>query len=277
MKNVPSQNFLFDPGILKRIIQIADIKPEDTVLEIGPGPGRLTRMLSERAGRVVAIELDRRLYEKLTVYLRDRDNVEIVRGDALRYPYEDIEGSFKVVANIPYHITTPIIFKLLEQRDRLLSMTLTIQKEVAERIVAAPGSKKYGVPSLMLQYWGRPMLKFQISRKAFRPVPRVDSACLHVDILEKPAVNVMDEGLFFYIIKTAFSQRRKTLHNSLKGLISDVDKILREASIDPSLRPEALGIREFASLADAFAASGLKYERKDRDKEGDQHWQNAKL
>jgi 16S rRNA (adenine1518-N6/adenine1519-N6)-dimethyltransferase len=145
MKNPLSQNFLFDPGILKRIIQIADIKPEDTVLEIGPGPGRLTRLLSERAGRVVAVELDRRLYEKLTVYLRDRDNVELIRGDALRYPYENIEGSFKVVANIPYHITTPIIFKLLEHRDRLLSMTLTIQKEVAERMAAGPGSNSIGV------------------------------------------------------------------------------------------------------------------------------------
>jgi 16S rRNA (adenine1518-N6/adenine1519-N6)-dimethyltransferase len=259
MKNPLSQNFLFDPGILKRIIQIADIKPEDTVLEIGPGPGRLTRLLSERAGRVVAVELDRRLYEKLTVYLRDRDNVELIRGDALRYPYENIEGSFKVVANIPYHITTPIIFKLLEHRDRLLSMTLTIQKEVAERMAAGPGSKKYGVPSLMVQYWGRPRVKFLISRKAFRPVPRVDSACLHVDILKKPSVEVMNEDLFFHVIKTAFSHRRKTLHNSLKGLLPDVDKVIVEASIDPSLRPEVLSIKEFASLADAFTLSGLKY------------------
>jgi 16S rRNA (adenine1518-N6/adenine1519-N6)-dimethyltransferase len=261
MRNVPSQNFLFDPGILKRIIQIANIKPDDTVLEIGPGPGRLTRLLSERAGRVVAVELDRKLYEKLTVYMRDRDNVELIRGDALRYPYEDIKEKFKVVANIPYHITTPIIFKLLEQRDRLLSMTLTIQKEVAERIVAKPGSKKYGVPSLMVQYWGRPRMKFLISRKAFRPVPRVDSACLHVDVLKKPSVEVIDEGLFFHVIKKAFSHRRKTLHNSLKGLLPDVDKILEEASIVPSLRPEVLSIKEFASLADAFTLSGLKYEK----------------
>ena len=258
MRNALSQNFLFDPGILKRIIQIADVKPEDTVLEIGPGPGRLTRLLSERAGRVVAVELDRSLYEKLKVYLLDRDNVELVRGDALRYPYGEIEGPFKVVANIPYHITTPIIFKLLEHRDRLVSMTLTVQKEVAERIAAGPGSKKYGVPSLMVQYYGKPKVKFLISRKAFRPVPRVDSACLHINILKRPAVKVMDEELFFHVIKTAFTHRRKTLHNSLKGLLPDIDKALGEAEIAPSLRPEALGIQEFARLADAVALSGAK-------------------
>jgi 16S rRNA (adenine1518-N6/adenine1519-N6)-dimethyltransferase len=258
MRNIPSQNFLFDPRLLKRIVQIADIKPEDTVLEIGPGPGRLTRLLSERAGRVVAVELDKRLFEKLTVLLRDRDNVELIRGDALKYSYGDIEESFKVVANIPYHITTPIIFKLLEHRDRLLSMTLTVQKEVAERIAAGPGSKKYGVLSLMVQYYGRPRVKFLISRKAFRPVPRVDSACLHVEILKRPAVKVINEELLFHIIKSAFTHRRKILHNSLKGLLPDVDKALGEAGIDPSLRPEVLGIQEFAKLADTVALSGIK-------------------
>lgn len=245
------QNFLYDPSILKRIIQVAALKPEDTVVEIGPGPGRLTRMLSERVRRLIAIELDRELYEKLREELKDCPNVELVAGDALRFDYGAV-GPFKVVANIPYRITTPLIFKLLEHRDALRSITLTVQKEVAERISAPPGGKDYGVLSIMTQYYGRPRLKFLISKKAFRPVPRVDSACLHMEVYEKPKVEVADEKLFFALIKTAFSHRRKTLANALKAVFPDIKEILLKAGIDPGRRPETLSIEEFAALAGRF-------------------------
>ncbi len=243
-----SQNFLYDPAILGRIVRASGLSPGDTVVEIGPGPGRLTRMLAEGAGRVVAIELDRDLYERLTAELAGYENLELLRGDALRYDYGGL-GPFKVVANIPYHITTPIIFKLLEYRQYLRSMTLTVQKEVAQRIAARPGTKHYGVLSITVQYYAKAELKFIIPRGAFRPVPKVDSACLHMEIYDTPPVKVKDEGLFLNIVKTAFGQRRKTLHNSLKKLVPDIDAVLRAAGIEPGARPETLSIGDFARLA----------------------------
>lgn len=248
-----SQNFLYDPKILKRIIQVAGVSPDETVVEIGPGPGRLTRLLAERAGRVIAIELDRDLYSRLRAETADLDNLELINGDALKYPYEGIGSEFKVVANIPYHITTPIIFRLLKERRMLRSMTLTVQKEVAERAAASPGSKTYGVLSVMVQFHGRARLKFVIPRGAFRPRPRVDSACLHVVVSEGPTVEVRDEAVFRAVVKAAFSQRRKTLRNSLKALTEDSEGALRSAGIDPSLRAEAIGIKDFARLSDELA------------------------
>jgi 16S rRNA (adenine1518-N6/adenine1519-N6)-dimethyltransferase len=237
---------------LGRIVEAASLGPSDTVVEIGAGPGRLTAMLSDNVAKVLAIELDRELCEGLTNTLSGRGNVSLVCGDALGYPYQDIRGPFKVVANIPYHITTPIIFRLLEHRRNLVSMTLTVQKEVAERIAAGPGTKAYGVLSLMVQYHCRAELKFVIPRAAFRPVPKVDSACLHMAVLDSPAVDVREEEVFHKIIRTAFSQRRKTLRNSLKNLSPDMEDILAEAGIDPSLRAEALDINKFARLADVL-------------------------
>jgi 16S rRNA (adenine1518-N6/adenine1519-N6)-dimethyltransferase len=256
MRRRLSQNFLYDTSVLKRIIQVAGVAPGDTVVEIGPGPGTLTRLLSERAGRVVAIELDVKLYERLRQTHGDCGNLELVRGDALRYPYGDL-GPFKVVANIPYHITTPIIFRLMEHRGALRSMTLTVQKEVAERVAAGPGGRDYGVLSLTVQYYGRPRLKFLIPRRLFRPAPRVDSACLHIEVLDHPRVEVADEEIFFRVIKTAFSMRRKTLHNALKALVPDIDGVLRESGIDPGLRPERLSMEDYARVADEVAGRGL--------------------
>jgi len=243
------QHFLVDPFIIERIIKAAQLKPEDFVVEIGPGPGKLTRMLSEKFRRVIAIELDDRLYAKLQTELAGCENLELVHGDALEYPYE-ILSEFTVVANIPYYITTPIIFRLLNSRKNLRSMTLTVQKEVAERIVAGPGGKDYGVLSIMIQYYAVPTLQFVIPREAFRPVPKVDSAVVHIKILEKPSVDVGDERLFFKLVKTAFSQRRKMLSNSLKNIRSDIKEWLTEAGIDPQRRPETLSIEEFARLSD---------------------------
>jgi 16S rRNA (adenine1518-N6/adenine1519-N6)-dimethyltransferase len=246
------QNFLFDPSILRRIISVARLSPVDTVVEIGPGLGRLTTMLAEHAGKVVAIELDEDLYVRLTENLAGLENVEVVPGDALKFSYETL-GEFKVVANIPYYITTPVIFKLLEYREQLRSMTLMVQKEVAQRIVAGPGTKDYGVLSIMIQYRGTPRLEFIVPRGAFRPVPKVDSAVLHIELLKGPSVSVKDEKLFFRVIRTAFSQRRKMLLNSLKPISENVKEKLVSAGIDPARRPETLRIEEFARLADELA------------------------
>jgi 16S rRNA (adenine1518-N6/adenine1519-N6)-dimethyltransferase len=243
------QHFLIDPFINERIINSAQLMPEDLVVEIGPGPGKLTQKLCERARKVIAIELDNRLYARLTAELAGYENIELIHGDALKYPFETLP-EFIVVANIPYYITTPIIFRLIAAKKSLKSMTLTIQKEVAERIVATPGGKDYGVLSLMVQYHADPALQFIVPKEAFRPVPKVDSAVIRIQILEKPSVDVQDEKMFFRIIRTAFSQRRKMLSNTLKSIRSDAKAWLTEAGIDPQRRPETVSIGEFARLSD---------------------------
>ena len=247
------QNFLYDPRILTEIVRVAGISTEDTVVEIGPGHGTLTKLLAERAKRVIAIELDEELITRLKGDFIAYRNLQLIYDDALKFPYESI-GEFTVVANIPYYITTPLIFRLLDARGTLKSMTLTIQKEVAERIVAAPGSRTYGVLSIMVQYYARPELEFVIPKEAFSPMPKVDSAVIHASILDHPPVEVKDRKLLFTIIKTAFSQRRKTLSNSLKGLSDNIREILVAADIDPRRRPETLGIEEFAQLADLLGS-----------------------
>ncbi len=244
------QNFLYDPSILRRIVQAAEISSEDTVVEIGPGHGRLTWLLAEKAKRVIAIELDRELYEKLRQEEVDKD-IELVHGNALRYPYEDLP-EFKVVANIPYYITTPIIFRLIESRGNLISITLTVQREVAKRIAAQPGTKDYGVLSIMIQYYAIPELKFIIPKGAFRPVPKVDSALVNMKIRKSPPVEVKDEKFFFRMVKTAFSHRRKTLANALKVLSENIKDEIIMAGIDPQRRPGTLSIEEFARLADVL-------------------------
>ena len=246
------QNFLSDPSILIRIISAADLSSEDTIVEIGPGPGRMTRMLAERVKRLIAIELDHGLYQKLAGDFIAYRNVEIVHGDVLQFPFEALDV-FKVVANIPYYITTPIIFRLIEARRTLESMTLTIQKEVAQRIVAAPGSKDYGVLSISTQFHTEPELKFIIPKEAFRPMPKVDSAVIRMMMRKEPAVSVPDETVFFRVVKTAFSQRRKTLSNSLKPLSKDIKDVLHRAGIDPQRRPETMDLEEFAHLSSFFS------------------------
>lgn len=246
------QNFLYDPSILKRIMQVARLSPEDTVVEIGPGHGRLTALLAGQVKKVIAIELDRELYERLVDELSRYKNIELMHGDALKYQYETLD-EFKVVANIPYYITTPIIFKLLEYRDRVRSITITLQKEVAARIVARPGGKEYGVLSIMIKYYGKSELEFIVPKGAFRPVPKVDSAVVHIGLYEKPLVSVKDEGLFFRVIKAAFSQRRKILANALKPISHDIKEKLLLAGIEPVRRAETLSIEEFARLSEILA------------------------
>lgn len=269
-KKYLGQNFLFDPSILSRIIEAAKISPDDIVVEIGPGHGRLTKMLAETARKVVAIELDADLYEKLREDIKDFRNIELIHANALKYRYEDLEP-FKVVANIPYYITTPIIFRLIESRKNLKSMTLTIQKEVAQRIRAMPNTKDYGVLTIGIQYFGKPELKFIIPRGAFRPVPKVDSALIHVDMLQSPAISVRDEKMFFRVVKIAFSQRRKTMLNAMKQIQnilpqaseSIIKDIIISAGIDPVRRAETLSIEEFARLSNGFSDEKLfKFDNK---------------
>jgi len=247
------QHFLYDPSILARIVETARLRPDDTVVEIGPGPGTLTRALAGAAARVVAIEIDRRLYERLLEGMASHPNVKLVHGDALRFPYETV-GPFKVVANIPYQITTPLLFRLFEHCGTLESMTLTVQKEVAERITAGPGSKSYGVLSVMVQYRGEAEMAFRIPAGAFRPPPKVDSACVHIRVRKFPAARPRDEALFFALVKAAFSQRRKTVANALKPLDARVREALAQAGIEPRRRPETLSIGEYIGLADALSA-----------------------
>ncbi|MDA8173206.1 MAG: 16S rRNA (adenine(1518)-N(6)/adenine(1519)-N(6))-dimethyltransferase RsmA [Nitrospiraceae bacterium] len=248
------QHFLFDTTILGRIADAASIAPDDTIAEVGPGPGSLTKELLDRinsggAGRVVAIELDGQLYEKLKEKFADEPKLELVHGDALRFPFESL-GVFKVVANIPYQITTPLIFRLLKEKG-LVSMTLTIQREVADRIAASPGTKDYGALTLAIQYHGEPKKILDIPRWAFRPAPKVDSACVHINILPRPRVDTADPAFLFGLIKTAFSKRRKTITNGIKGLCPEPLKALEAAGIAPMRRPETLTLEEFARLADS--------------------------
>jgi len=251
MKRPFGQHFLFDPNILKKIIACSGITRNDTVVEIGPGLGTLTKFLSLYAKRVIAIEIDKKLMGKLREILSMHNNVEIIEADALKYPFNDIEGNFKVVANIPYNITTPLLFRLLEFSEKITSMTLLMQKEVAKRITASHTDREYGVLSISTQLYTKPSLRFTVSRKAFLPPPEVDSAVVHFEVSRSPLFHIKDEEFFLKVVKTAFSQRRKTLRNSLK-IFEDIEDALLQAGIDPKLRPENLGIEDYVRLTNVL-------------------------
>ena len=249
------QNFLRDENILQRIADAAHLSGEDTVLEIGAGSGNLTRHLAEKAGFVYAVEKDRRLCKAAEENLKGFKNVEIICGDILKI---DVGAGLKpaptkVVGNLPYYITTPIIFKLLEHKENISDIIIMVQKEVAERIVAKPGGKDYGILTCSVQFYTEPKVLFKISKGSFYPRPKVDSVLLEMKILKKPAVNVKDEQKFFEIIKAAFGQRRKTLLNSLCNRLhlekEAVEDILRKAGIEPQRRAETLDLDEFAKIS----------------------------
>lgn len=249
------QHFLFDRNIINRILDTAMLTHENTVVEIGPGLGIMTRMMGERVRRLIAIEIDKSLADNLRKDLSEQPNIEIINADALDYHFEELEKGFKVIANLPYYITTPILFRLMEVRDRIESMTLMVQKEVAERITARPGGKEYGILSILIQYYSRPEIASIVPKGAFRPVPKVDSALLHIEILPEPRIRVKDESFFFRIVKSSFSRRRKTLLNCLKGLGLKKEVLLDTLSsigIDPKRRAETLSIEEFGLLSDTL-------------------------
>jgi 16S rRNA (adenine1518-N6/adenine1519-N6)-dimethyltransferase len=247
------QNFLKDPHYLNKIVDAAQVGPEDQVLEIGPGLGHLTRVLAARAKKVLALELDERLIPHLQQEFSMLRNVEIVQADAVEYPYESLSTRWKVVANLPYYISTPIIQRLIACRDKFMTLTLMLQQEVAERVASLPGGKAYGYLSVLVQLYAEPRVEFMVPPGAFTPKPEVNSAVITLTIRDHPAVAVVDENFFVRLVKAAFSQRRKTLRNALKQLDAPAEKLAMVPSktgIDLSRRAETLTVKEFGLLAD---------------------------
>lgn len=254
------QNFLIDENIVRNIVAAAELSDKDTVLEVGPGIGTLTQGLAESGASVVAVELDKRLLPVLDTTLEGYDNVRIVNGDILQVDIMQTVGvdEFKVCANLPYYITTPIIFALLEKRLPMERLVAMVQKEVAERMAAKPGGKDYGALSVAIQYYTEPEIAFIVSPSSFIPAPSVDSAVIVCKRREKPPVEVCDEALFFRVVKAAFSLRRKMLNNSLKNMGikgEQVAKWLELAGVDGKRRAETLSLEDFAALTNTFAAS----------------------
>ena len=252
------QNFLIDSHVIEKIIDAAEIDKSSEVLEIGPGIGTLTQYLAENAGTVKAVEIDDKLIPILEKTLAEYDNVEVIHGDILK---QDIgamfEGRpFKIVANLPYYITTPIIMGLLESRVPAESITVMIQKEVADRMKAAPGSKDYGALSLAVQYYADPYLAANVPPNCFMPRPNVGSAVIRLKRLETPSVEVKDEQKMFKLIRAAFNQRRKTLANAIKNFEGlsysreEVETALTSIGLDVRVRGEALSLEEYARLSD---------------------------
>lgn len=250
------QNFLIDEHVVNSIVDAAGIKPGDAVLEIGPGIGTLTQGLAEAGANVTAVEIDRRLLEVLSKTLEGYDNVRVVHGDILRVNITETVGApqYKVVANLPYYITTPIIMGLLEARMPIDVLVTMVQKEVAQRMVASPGTKDYGALSVAVQYYTKAEIMFIVKPDSFIPAPSVDSAVIRCTVLDKPPVQV-DEKVFFKVVKAAFAQRRKTLLNTLKitGLpVETLKAILEKAGIDGTRRGETLSLDEFAAISNVW-------------------------
>lgn len=251
------QNFLIDENVVRQIVEAAELSEADTVLEVGPGIGTLTQGLAESKAKVVAVELDTRLLPVLATTLEGYDNVRVVHGDILKVNIMEEVGapSFKVCANLPYYITTPIIFALLEKRLPMERLVAMVQKEVAERMAAQPGGKEYGALSVAIQYYTEPEIAFIVPPASFIPAPAVDSAVIVCKRREKPPVEVCDEVLFFRVVKAAFSLRRKMLSNSLKNMGikgEQVAKWLELAGVDGKRRAETLSLEDFAKLTNSF-------------------------
>ncbi|MEE0796657.1 MAG: 16S rRNA (adenine(1518)-N(6)/adenine(1519)-N(6))-dimethyltransferase RsmA, partial [Anaerovoracaceae bacterium] len=241
------------------IIEGADIKPDDTVIEIGPGMGVITREAAERAARVIAIELDKTLIPVLSDTLSGLDNVQIINQDILKTDINELIGgekaeNVKIIGNLPYYITTPIIIKLLEENIRADSLVIMTQKEVADRINAGPGSKAYGALSVTVQFYCLTEKITDVGRECFVPSPKVDSAVLKLTFRKEPPVELRNRDIFFECVRAGFGQRRKTLSNSLQTLHGTDREMIRDsldaAGIDPARRAETLSIEEFARISD---------------------------
>ena len=253
------QNFLIKRGIVDEIVHAAELTPGEPVLEVGPGIGTLTQGLAQSGADVTAIELDRRLLDVLDTTLASYDNVRIVHGDVLKLDVPTIMNHkpFKVVANLPYYITTPIIMSLLESKLPIERLVVMVQKEVALRMVAKPGTKDYGALSVAVQYYTEPDIVLDVPPKSFLPAPTVTSSVIRCVLRDKPPVDVIDEKLFFRVVKAGFAQRRKTFANTMKttGLSKDrIEELLAKANIDGQRRGETFTLQEFADVANAWAA-----------------------
>lgn len=251
------QNFLIRKEVVDGIVAAGSVKEGDTVLEIGPGIGTLTQGLAETGADVVAVEVDKQLISVLAKTLQGYENVRVVHGDILKLDIsrEIMAEKYKVIANLPYYITTPIIMMLLEQRFPVEVLVTMVQKEVAERMVAKPGGKEYGSLSVAVQYYTEADIMFTVPPASFYPSPAVESAVIRCKVREKPPVDVVDEKAFFRIVKAAFSQRRKTFSNTLKAAGIEPELIARmldKAGVDGVRRGETLSLAEFAAVANAW-------------------------
>ena len=261
------QNFIGDPALLERIATVCDWQPGDRALEIGPGAGTLTRAIAREAEEVLAVEIDRRLAPLLEETLADCANVHLVFTDALKADLDALmrdtlgrDGRYKLIANLPYYITTPLIMHVLEDSEKVSELVIMVQKEVGERLCAAPGSKAYGAVTVMVQYAATVARAFDVGRHAFVPAPEVDSTILHLIPYEKRPIQAQSDAVLRRVVKAAFSQRRKTLRNSLSSLGCDkalIKQALEAAGIEDSRRAETLSVAEFVALADAFYEGGL--------------------
>jgi len=257
------QNFLVDANILAKIIGAAEINPDDVVVEIGPGIGTLTRKLAEKAKQVIAVELDRSLLPVLRETLADLSNVRVIHGNALRTDFDSLvfaetsEKTYKVVANLPYYITTPIIAYFLERFAGAVLLVLLVQWEVAARLVALPDNKDYGAISLLVQYYSQSEVVARVPPGVFWPRPAVSSALIRLRKRRQPAVALLDEKMFFAIVRAAFNRRRKILPNALEQLDLNMTKeklveLIQSAGVNPNRRGESLSLAEFAVIANTI-------------------------
>lgn len=259
------QNFLIDAHVLEKIVSAAGITKDDCVLEIGPGIGTMTQYLAESAGQVIAVEIDTNLLPILTDTLKDYSNVKVINQDILKVDINELVKEYnngrpiKVVANLPYYITTPIIMGLFESNVPIDNITVMVQKEVADRMQVGPGSKDYGALSLAVQYYASPYIVANVPPNCFIPRPNVGSAVIRLTRYQEPPVQVKDPKLMFKLIRASFNQRRKTLQNGLNNSpeISfskeEITKAIESLGVSPSVRGEALSMEQFAQLANYFA------------------------
>ena len=256
------QNFLIDDEAVAGIVEAANVSKDDLIIEIGPGLGTLTKKLLDRAGKVICIELDKRMIEILNDRFSMYDNFKVLNDDVLKVDLKTLIANekiknTKIVANLPYYITTPIIMKLLEERLDIETITVMIQKEVADRLVTKPGTGDTGAITYTIHYYTEPKRVIEVPNTAFIPVPKVNSTVINLNILKKPRVTVKDEAKLFEVIKTAFMQKRKTLVNALAnsskfGTKEQIEKILQTLEIDNKIRPEKLTLEEFTQIAEAI-------------------------
>jgi 16S rRNA (adenine1518-N6/adenine1519-N6)-dimethyltransferase len=256
------QHFLIDQGIAQKIVRLADLEPEDCVVEIGPGMGVLTFLMLPLVKKLIAVELDQGMAEWLREKGQGRASLTIIRQDALGFDFAIVAGEagrrLKVVANLPYNISTPVIFRLLENRLFFSHLTLMLQREVAERITASPGSKAYGPLSIFTQLYTFPKIMMRVPPEAFYPRPKVESALVRFEILDRPRIAINDDDFFQKVVRASFAQRRKIILNSLKnsslsiGSGKEIEAALDAVGIDPRRRAETLDLAEFQRLAEAL-------------------------
>lgn len=252
------QNFLVDDTVLEDIVISADVNPDDEIIEIGPGFGALTRLLLDKGKSVTAIELDKKLIPILKDEFKDYTNLKIINEDVLKCDVDKIIGDseVKILANLPYYVTTPIITKLIKGKSKILSITIMIQKEVADRIAAQPNTKDYGALTLLVNYYCKVFKVREVPPESFMPSPKVSSTVIKLIPIKEKSMKVNDEILFFKVIREAFNMRRKTLSNSLMPLglpKEELINVLQESGIDPKRRGETLSIEEFALLSNKIS------------------------